>query len=95
MERLNFSKHELLSHAFAKQEVWDVSDVDKPSAMASVSRRLKWPPQATSAVMTACTAPPPTSKSHLLKTQKASETGGEGWLQRCFKPSFVPLKMKA
>ncbi|RLN99490.1 hypothetical protein DYB28_008573, partial [Aphanomyces astaci] len=38
MERLGFSEDELLSHAFAKQEVWDVSDVDKPSAMASVSR---------------------------------------------------------
>ncbi|KAF0728336.1 hypothetical protein AaE_009450 [Aphanomyces astaci] len=50
MERLGFSEDELLSHAFAKQEVWDVSDVDK------------WPPQATSAVMTACTVPPPTSK---------------------------------
>ncbi|RHY21404.1 hypothetical protein DYB36_012126, partial [Aphanomyces astaci] len=61
---------ELLSHAFVKQEVWDVSDVDK------------WPPQATSAVMTACTVPPPTSKSHMLKTQKASETGGERWLKR-------------
>ncbi|RLN89795.1 hypothetical protein DYB28_008872, partial [Aphanomyces astaci] len=36
MERLGFSEDELLSHAFAKQEVWDVSDVDKPSAMASV-----------------------------------------------------------
>ncbi|RLO06428.1 hypothetical protein DYB28_005861, partial [Aphanomyces astaci] len=35
MERLGFSEDELLSHAFAKQEVWDVSDVDKPSAMAS------------------------------------------------------------
>ncbi|KAF0775881.1 hypothetical protein AaE_000418, partial [Aphanomyces astaci] len=34
----SFSEDELLSHAFAKQEVWDVSDVDKPSAMASVSR---------------------------------------------------------
>ncbi|RHY93404.1 hypothetical protein DYB31_016374 [Aphanomyces astaci] len=38
MERLGFSEDELLSHAFAKQEVWDVSDVDKPSAMASDSR---------------------------------------------------------
>ncbi|RHZ15964.1 hypothetical protein DYB26_013391, partial [Aphanomyces astaci] len=62
MERLGFSEDELLSHAFAKQEVWDVSD---------------WPSQGTSAVMTACTVPPPTSKSHLLKTQKASGTGGE------------------
>ncbi|ETV69477.1 hypothetical protein H257_14847 [Aphanomyces astaci] len=61
---------ELLSHSFVKQEVWDVSNVDK------------WPPQATSAVMTACTVPPPTSKSHMLKTQKASETGGERWLKR-------------
>ncbi|RHY13137.1 hypothetical protein DYB25_011649 [Aphanomyces astaci] len=70
MERLDSSEDELLSHAFVKQEVWDVSDVDK------------WPPQATSAVMTACTVPPPTSKSHMLKTQKASETGGERWLKR-------------
>ncbi|RLO09350.1 hypothetical protein DYB28_001731 [Aphanomyces astaci] len=38
VERLGFSDDEFLSHAFAKQEVWDVSDVDKPSAMASVSR---------------------------------------------------------
>ncbi|RQM24306.1 hypothetical protein B5M09_013682, partial [Aphanomyces astaci] len=38
VERLGFSEDEFLSHAFAKQEVWDVSDVDKPSAMASVSR---------------------------------------------------------
>ena len=38
MERLGFSEDELLSHAFSKQEVWDVSDVDKPSAMASVNR---------------------------------------------------------
>ncbi|RLO03273.1 hypothetical protein DYB28_015751, partial [Aphanomyces astaci] len=38
MERLGFSEDELPSHAFAKQEVWNVSDVDKPSAMASVSR---------------------------------------------------------
>ncbi|KAF0762519.1 hypothetical protein AaE_003299 [Aphanomyces astaci] len=38
IERLGFSEDELLSHAFAMQEVWDVSDVDKPSAMASVRR---------------------------------------------------------
>ncbi|RQM21289.1 hypothetical protein B5M09_014018 [Aphanomyces astaci] len=38
MERLGFSEDELLSHAFTKQEVWDVSDVYKPSAMASISR---------------------------------------------------------
>ncbi|RHZ33907.1 hypothetical protein DYB31_012504 [Aphanomyces astaci] len=37
MERLGFSDVELLSHAFANQEVWDVSDVDKPSAMTNVN----------------------------------------------------------
>ncbi|RHZ03366.1 hypothetical protein DYB37_012516, partial [Aphanomyces astaci] len=37
MERLGFSDVELLSHAFANQEVWDVSDVDKPSALTNVS----------------------------------------------------------
>ncbi|RHZ34140.1 hypothetical protein DYB37_013415, partial [Aphanomyces astaci] len=82
-ERLGFSENELLSHAFTKQEVWDVSDVDKPSAIASVSRLT----QATSAVMTACNMPPRTSKSHLLKTQRraeqpASGTAGERWLKR-------------
>ncbi|RLO12240.1 hypothetical protein DYB28_011921, partial [Aphanomyces astaci] len=81
MERLGFSEEDLLSHAFAKQEVWDVSDVDKPSAMASVSRLTQVAAQAKSVVMTACTVPPPTSKSHLLKTQKASGTGGERWLK--------------
>ncbi|RQM30422.1 hypothetical protein B5M09_012341 [Aphanomyces astaci] len=38
MEGLGFSEDEFFSDAFAKQEAWDVSDVDKPSAMASVSR---------------------------------------------------------
>ncbi|RHZ02667.1 hypothetical protein DYB26_013578, partial [Aphanomyces astaci] len=39
MKRLGFSEVELLSHALAKQEVWDVSDdVDKTSAMAIVTR---------------------------------------------------------
>ncbi|RHY24776.1 hypothetical protein DYB32_008700 [Aphanomyces invadans] len=38
MERLGFSEDDLLSNAFAKQEVWDVSDVDKPSGMARVNR---------------------------------------------------------
>ncbi|RHZ29181.1 hypothetical protein DYB37_013731, partial [Aphanomyces astaci] len=38
MKRLGFSEVELLSHALAKQEVWDVSDVDKTSAVAIVTR---------------------------------------------------------
>ncbi|RHY81230.1 hypothetical protein DYB31_014451 [Aphanomyces astaci] len=38
IERLGFSEDELLSHAFAMQEVWDVSDVEMPFAMASVRR---------------------------------------------------------
>ena len=38
MERLGFSEDDLLSSALAKKEVWDVSDVDKPSAMARVNR---------------------------------------------------------
>ncbi|RLO05288.1 hypothetical protein DYB28_003328, partial [Aphanomyces astaci] len=38
MERLGFSEDYLLTHAFAKHKVVDVRDVEKPSAMASVSR---------------------------------------------------------
>ncbi|KAH9104344.1 hypothetical protein AeMF1_019558, partial [Aphanomyces euteiches] len=38
MERLGFSEDDFLCHAFAKQEVWDVSDVDKPSDFARIHR---------------------------------------------------------
>ncbi|RHZ10775.1 hypothetical protein DYB31_009727, partial [Aphanomyces astaci] len=50
MQWLGFSEVDLLSHAFANQEVWDVIVVDKPPA--NVSRMTHGPPQATSAVMT-------------------------------------------
>ncbi|KAH9150223.1 hypothetical protein AeRB84_006900, partial [Aphanomyces euteiches] len=38
MERLGFSEDDFLSHAYAKQEVWDVSDVGKPSDFARINR---------------------------------------------------------
>ncbi|KAH9121075.1 hypothetical protein AeMF1_007045, partial [Aphanomyces euteiches] len=38
MERLGFSEDDFLSHAYTKQEVWDVSDVDKPSDFARINR---------------------------------------------------------
>ncbi|CAK4957078.1 unnamed protein product, partial [Aphanomyces euteiches] len=38
MERLGFSENDFLSDAFAKQEGWDVSNVDKPSDFVRINR---------------------------------------------------------
>ncbi|KAF0702296.1 hypothetical protein AaE_016018, partial [Aphanomyces astaci] len=77
MERLGFSEDELLSHAFAKQEVWDLSDVDKPSAMASVSRLTQ-----VAASSVECGDDGIHCATPNIQVPSAEDEEGERWLKR-------------
>ncbi|RHZ05107.1 hypothetical protein DYB26_008863, partial [Aphanomyces astaci] len=77
MERLGFSEDELLSHAFAKQEVWDLSDMDKPSAMASVSRLTQ-----VAASSVECGDDGIHCATPNIQVPSAEDEEGERWLKR-------------